>query len=72
MTKNERCLLLCNKNYGTGGPSMFESLLEIIGEAFSLFIDDMIDRKKHRWIDGLAWAGIIIAIILLVYCLIRD
>lgn len=51
---------------------MFASLLEIIGEAFSLFIDDMIDTKKHRWIDGLAWVGIIIVIILLVYCLIRD
>ncbi|MHC1723737.1 MAG: hypothetical protein AB9836_11120 [Aminipila sp.] len=51
---------------------MFESLLEIIGDAFSLFIDDLIDIKKHRWINALVWVLIIIAIIVLVYCLMRD
>lgn len=49
---------------------MIEAILEKIGEAFSLLIGDMIDTKKHRWIDGLACVGIIIAIIVAVYCFI--
>lgn len=50
---------------------MLESLLEKIGDAFSLFIEDMIDWKKHKWVDSCAWVFIIFTIILAVYCLIK-
>ncbi len=50
---------------------MLELLLEKIVDAFSLFIGDMIDIKKHKWVDFCAWILIIFAIILAVYCLIK-